>query len=104
MEEVRDFIEKSDVCLGFLPKKGNASVKSMLKAYKLEDHYSSHLADSKHLEGLINCKGANMSGINTIAYLARLELYVPEHQWKSASPFQQGALTCFINNLEEQFS
>ena len=32
--EAKDFILKSDICLGILPKKGNASVKSMLKCYK----------------------------------------------------------------------
>ena len=36
---VKTFIEKSDICLGILPKRGNASVKSMLKVYKMEDHY-----------------------------------------------------------------
>ena len=35
-KNVRSFIEKSDICLGILPKRGNASVKSMLKVYKLE--------------------------------------------------------------------
>lgn len=78
MQEIKEFIVKSDICLGFLPKKGNASVKSMLKVLKLEDHYTSHLADSSYLEDIINCSDANMSGINTIAFLGRLELYVSE--------------------------
>ena len=41
--EAKDFILKSDICLGILPKKGNASVKSMLKCYKQEDYYSQHM-------------------------------------------------------------
>ena len=40
---VSDFVINSDLCIGFLPKRGNASVKSMLKAYKLEDMYDNHM-------------------------------------------------------------
>lgn len=60
IQEIKNFIVNSDICLGFLPKKGNASVKSMLKVYNLTDHYSSHLADSSYLEDIINCQGANL--------------------------------------------
>ena len=42
-KEATDFILNSDVCLGILPKKGNASVKSMLKCYKQEDFYNQHI-------------------------------------------------------------
>jgi hypothetical protein len=38
-KDVIDFILNSDICLGILPKKGNASVKSMLKCYKQEESY-----------------------------------------------------------------
>jgi hypothetical protein len=40
---VADFVVKSDICIGLLPKRGNASVKSMLKAYKLEHCYDNHI-------------------------------------------------------------
>lgn len=72
------FIAQSDICLGFLPKKGNASVKSMLKVYGLESHYANHMGSASYLEKLINCQDSNIQGINTVAYLSRLELYVPE--------------------------
>lgn len=85
LDDIKSFIFKSDVCIGFLPKKGNASVKSMLKVYKMEDNYANHISDSSFLEKTINCQGASISGINTIAYLGRLELYLLEHHWKSAS-------------------
>lgn len=38
-----------------------------------------------------------MQGINTIAYLTRIELYVPEMNWKESSMRQKCALTTFIN-------
>jgi len=79
-DQINQFVLKSDICIGFLPKKGNASVKSMLKAYHLEDHYDKHMSSSSsHLQRLINCPQAQISGINTTAYLSRLELYVDEH-------------------------
>ena len=40
---IADFVVKSDICIGLLPKRGNASVKSMLKAYKLEHRYDDHI-------------------------------------------------------------
>jgi len=49
-EQINEFVQKSDICIGLLPKKGNASVKSMLKAYHLEGHYDKHMsASSSHL-------------------------------------------------------
>ena len=80
-----EFIVESDVCLAFLPKKGNASVKSMLKVYKLEEHYDMHKSEEIQVQDIINCKGACIQGINTIGYLARMELYVPEQKWKDSS-------------------
>ncbi len=38
-QKINKFIEESDICLGILTKRGNASVKSMLKVYKLENIY-----------------------------------------------------------------
>lgn len=32
----------------------------------------------------IHCKGASIHGINTIALMVRMELYVDEFRWKSA--------------------
>jgi hypothetical protein len=58
-EQIHEFVLKSDICIGLLPKKGNASVKSMLKAYHLEDHYDKHMSSSSsHLQKLINCPEA----------------------------------------------
>lgn len=42
-EKLSEFIVKSDICFGILTKRGNASVKSMLKAYKLEESYADHM-------------------------------------------------------------
>lgn len=42
-DQVKDFVLKSDICIGLLPKRGNASVKSMLKAYKMEELYEKHM-------------------------------------------------------------
>lgn len=87
---VAEFIVKSDVCLGFLPKKGNASIKSMLKVYKIEELYSqiNSFYQNQISEG-VGSKHANISGVNTIAYLSRLELYVPEDRWKESTLAQK---------------
>jgi hypothetical protein len=54
--QIADFVLKSDICIGLLPKRGNASVKSMLKAYKMEDHYNKHMnGSSNYIQKLINC-------------------------------------------------
>ena len=60
--------------MGFLPKKGNASVKSMQKVYKLENFKD------------MNCgPDFKINGVNTIAYLGRLELYLPEDKWHNSN-------------------
>jgi hypothetical protein len=41
--QVEKFVYESDICLGILTKRGNASVKSMLKVYKLENEYDAHI-------------------------------------------------------------
>ena len=62
----------------------------MQKVYKMDDMTA------------INCGPEfKITGINTIAYLGRLELYIPEQQWREASLFTQTALTEFINQLED---
>lgn len=96
------FIEESDVCLGILTKRGNASIKSMVKVYKMEAQYTESLEkvaeaakEATHDSVLgellghkkfdvgeaLRCPGAQISGINTMALLMRLELYVDEHRW-----------------------
>ena len=90
-ELLAKFILQSDICLGLLPKKGNASVKSMLKVYKLEHHYDNHKRDPRATEALVNCQGFSQqspSDVNTVAFLSRLELYVSAEKWVSASLFQ----------------
>jgi hypothetical protein len=85
-------------------KRGNASVKSMLKVYKLEGQYNEHLKynedkmeseedESENMEESkganiaeqVNCKGGEINGINTIALMARMELYANEIRWRGAS-------------------
>ena len=40
MSKVSQFIYESDVCLGLLTKRGNASIKSMAKVYKVDGEYN----------------------------------------------------------------
>lgn len=42
-EQIARFIYESDVCLGILTKRGNASIKSMLKAYRMEPDYAEYM-------------------------------------------------------------
>ena len=39
-KKIEEFIFESDICFGILTKRGNASIKSMIKVYKLEDEYN----------------------------------------------------------------
>ena len=109
-DQVTKFIVESDICLGILPKKGNASIRSMLKVYKLEDYYDRHLNGTNHLESnlelqkVLKCHGAHLQGINTIGYLSRMELYVSEKRWRESTFRQKSALTALIDLLEEQIS
>ena len=63
----------------------------MLKVYKLEDYYERYMhgpsqyQSNKELQDVIKCPGAQLSGINTIGFLSRLELYVSEKRWFEAS-------------------
>lgn len=41
--KVIKFIEESDLCMGILTKRGNASIKSMVKVYKFEEEYNEAL-------------------------------------------------------------
>jgi len=74
------FIEESDVCLGILTKRGNASIKSMLKVYRQD--LDSDL-NPEDLARRLGCPGAVISGINTFALMLRIELFVDEYRWKS---------------------
>jgi hypothetical protein len=48
-DEIIQFITQSDIQIGILPKRGNASVKSMLKVYKISDIYEQHMqSESAH--------------------------------------------------------
>ena len=42
-DEIIEFITQSDIQIGILPKRGNASVKSMLKVYKISEIYEQHM-------------------------------------------------------------
>jgi len=56
----------------------------MLKVYKLEEYYEKYMKSSnqaeanRELQEVIKCKGAFLSGINTIGFLSRMEVYVSE--------------------------
>lgn len=52
----------------------------------------------------LNCKGAIINGINTIALMLRMELYVDEHRWKSVNKETQVNLNTVIQCCEEQVS
>lgn len=99
---IEKFVYESDICFGILTKRGNASVKSMLKVYKLESEYEAHIQLSSekqvqaedddedaplkgnfNLAKKINCKGAIINGVNTLALMSRMELYVDEYKWKN---------------------
>ena len=48
-DEIIEFITQSDIQIGILPKRGNASVKSMLKVYKISEIYEQHMqSESAH--------------------------------------------------------
>jgi hypothetical protein len=74
----------------------------MLKVYKLEDEFNDYLkkqancseeskvnsfsqsqSDKLDIASRLGCKGATIQGINTIALMMRMELYVDEIRWKS---------------------
>lgn len=83
-----------------MTKRGSASVKSMAKVYKSE----SLLSTTELIGETIGCKGAVIAGINTIALLMRMELYVDEHRWKSLQDEKQTqtALNALISACEDQ--
>jgi hypothetical protein len=75
----------------------------MLKAYKMDEYYEMHMNNKEYpefsLSKMINCQNASISGINTTAYLSRIELYVDEFKWKKACMRIKWAFTTFINIL-----
>ena len=79
----------------------------MLKIYKLESHFENYLSNgnskksNNKLQELLKCPGAVFQGINTHAYLCRLELYVEEFQWKDAEYRTKCALKALIELLED---
>lgn len=50
-QQIEKFVTESDICLGILTKRGNASVKSMLKVYKLESEYNNHMMKQTLISG-----------------------------------------------------
>ena len=50
-----------------------------------EDKENYNPSKSNKIAEKINCPGAVITGINTIALMTRMELYVNEKVWKSAS-------------------
>ncbi len=49
-EKLAQFIVQSDICLGILTKRGNASIKSMLKVYRIESEYASYMKNQQDKE------------------------------------------------------
>ena len=90
---------ESDVCMGILTKRGNASIKSMLKVYKLETEYE---AAKFNIAERLKCPGALISGINTIGLMMRMELYLDEDRWKALDVNSQSSLNALMSACEEQ--
>jgi hypothetical protein len=121
--KVLKFIEESDICLGILSKRGNASIKSMLKVYRLDSGHTSESqmatasteekkSDSQevpfpkakfNIPQALGCPGSQISGINTMALMLRMELYVDEARWRSDEEQKeiQVALNTLIQTCEE---
>lgn len=55
-----------------------------------------------NLDERINCEGALFTGINTIAMMARIELFVDEERWRSSSKDTQMLLYSLITKGEEK--
>jgi hypothetical protein len=45
-----------------------------------------------------------VKGVNTDAYLIRMEMYVPEHNWKQSSIQTKFALSFLIDSLEDRMA
>mmetsp|Transcript_8811 Transcript_8811/g.6551 ORF Transcript_8811/g.6551 Transcript_8811/m.6551 type:complete len:101 (-) Transcript_8811:342-644(-) len=100
----------------------------MLKVYKLENQYSSHInevnqsktrdsdegdpdyeeekdskgkPDGRRIANMLNCEGAKIQGINTMALMSRLELYVDKDKWLNSSKFTKIVLNSFISESED---
>jgi hypothetical protein len=46
--KIEQYIIDSDVCLGILTKRGNASIKSMLKVYKMDKEYNDFIKNNSN--------------------------------------------------------
>ena len=88
---IAEYLYQSDLCLGLLTKRGNASIKSMVKVYGCDHAYTQD--PTFDLASFLHCPGATFQGINTLALLVRLELYVDEGRWKSLDRHTQSSLT-----------
>jgi hypothetical protein len=94
VSKILSFIKYSDIHFGILTKRGNASIKSMLKVYKLDEEFQD-LSD-KGIPDALGCPGSQIGGINTTALMLRMELYVDEYRWHSLDVGSQADLNGFI--------
>ena len=68
-----------------------------------EEEKSSLTASSNITLGdKIGCPGGVFNGINTIALMLRMELYVDENRWKNSSKETRISLNTFITCCEEK--
>lgn len=98
--KIARYLYESDVCMGILTKRGNASIKSMVKVYKLENEYNEEA--KFNIAERLRCPGALITGINTIGLMMRMELYLEEERWKSLDVNTQSSLNALMSACEEQ--
>lgn len=96
-DEIRAFLESTDIVLGLMIKRGNASVNSLLKAYGIEKDDVSKLRVAEEI-CCPNAQGLNQ--LNTTALMTRMELYVPEHRWRNTNLRVRQSLLRLVRALE----
>jgi len=105
----KELLEMSEIHVGILFRKATSGIKSVLKLYKSGGfdkilHSSSYKLCNMNEEDSIDRNIEKYSGLNMTTMSMRIELYVPELQWKSAGVFTKEFLYTFICRLEEKIS
>ena len=72
----------------------------MVKVYSCDHAYTQDPAFD--LASFLRCPGATFQGINTLALLLRMELYVDESRWKSLDRSTQISINQLIISCEDQ--
>jgi hypothetical protein len=105
----KELLEMSDIHVGILFRKATSGIKSVLKLYKSGGfdnilHSSLYKLCNMNEEDSIDRNIEKYSGLNMTTMSMRIELFVPELQWKSAGVFTKEFLYTFICRLEEKIS